>query len=116
MVETAHGDLAIILCPGTVPAATTTGMPGMHDHLADHGGRGDHGGGEDQGGAPDHGKAQMPCVFAGLSAAALGAIDPILLAALIAFVLHLGLFVARLPTPSRPPHLRPPLRGPPAYR
>lgn len=115
MVATTHGDLAIILCPGTVPAATTTGMPGMHDHLADHGGGGDHGGGEDHGGAPDHAKAQMPCVFAGLSAAALGAIDPILLAALIAFILAHGLIATIPPAPSSPAYLRPPLRGPPTY-
>ena len=56
----------------------------------------------------------MPCAFSGLSAATLGAIDPIQLAGLIAFVLALGFTTSVLPAPSRPAHLRPPLRGPPA--
>jgi hypothetical protein len=78
-------------------------MPGMHANTADHGK------------AKDHGKAEMPCAFAGLSAAVLDPIDPIQLAALIAFVLAIGLTATVPPSPARPAFLRPPLRGPPAY-
>ncbi len=102
MIGTAHGDPAIILCPGTVPAATGAAMPGMRGDMHEHGDTG------------DHGKAQQPCAFAGLSAAMLGAIDPIQLAALIAFVLTLGRVATPPPVPTQPGYLRPPLRGPPA--
>jgi len=99
MVEADHGRLAITTCPGSAPVASA--MPAMHHAKRDHAPR-------------EHGKAEMPCVFAGLSAAALGTADPVQLAALIAFVLALGLAATILPAPSRPAHLRPPLRGPPA--
>ncbi len=58
--------------------------------------------------------AAMPCAFAGLGLPALPAVDPIqlALALLVAFALALRP-VAPLPL-SAPPHLRPPLRGPPA--
>lgn len=55
----------------------------------------------------------MPCAFSGLSAASLGAVDPIQLAALIAFVLGVGLLPDVLPAIVRRGYLRPPLRGPP---
>lgn len=103
MIDNDHGRIAIDICSGTTPATMTMEMPGMHGDMPDHGK------------SKDHGKAEMPCAFSGLSAAALGAIDPIQLAALIAFILALGLVVTVLPAPSRPAYLRPPLRGPPAY-
>ena len=98
MLATGHDRVAIVLCPGTTPAE-----PAMqHGDMAGH-----H--------APaDKGKAEMPCAFAGLSVAALGAIDPILLVALIAFVLATTWLVAARTLPVRPAYLRPPLRGPPA--
>ena len=103
MIDSGHGRLAIVICSGTAPAPMTMEMPGMHGNVPDHGK------------SKDHGKAELPCAFSGLSAATLGAIDPVQLAALIAFVLALGLAATILPAPSRPAHLRPPLRGPPAY-
>ena len=103
MIDNSHGHLAIIICSGTAPATMTMEMPGMHDNMPDHGK------------SKDHGTVEMPCAFSGLSAAALGAIDPIQLAALIAFVLALGMVTTILPAPSQPAYLRPPLRGPPAY-
>lgn len=107
MIDSDHGRITITICSGTGPATMTMEMPGMHGdtagHVADHGK------------SKDHGKAEMPCAFSGLSAASLGAIDPIQLAALIAFVLTLGLIATILSAPSRPAYLRPPLRGPPAY-
>lgn len=103
MIDAAHGRLSITLCGGTAPVAMMMEMPGMHGTTPDHGK------------ADDHGKAQMPCAFSSLSAAALGAIDPIQLAALIAFIVATGLVVTYAPAPARPAHLRPPLRGPPRY-
>ena len=102
MIGSDHGHLAITICSGTAPAAMTMDVPAMHGDMADHGK------------SNDHGKAEMPCAFSGLSFAVLGAIDPIQLAALIVFVLALGLAATILPAPSRPTYLRPPLRGPPA--
>jgi hypothetical protein len=53
------------------------------------------------------------CPFGTLAAASLGAADPVLLAAALAFVLALG-FAASVPTlPRRASRWRPPLRGPP---
>lgn len=103
MVGSDHGRIAIILCSGTMPAPMTMAMPGMH------GDRGDH----DP--SKDHGKTEMPCAFAGLSAVAMAAIDPILLADLIVFVVAFGLSGILLPIPSGPAYLRPPLRGPPTF-
>ena len=101
MIDTDHGRITVTLCPGTAPRAMTMAMPGLHGDMPDHGG------------PKDHGKAETPCAFSGLSAAMLGAIDPVQLAALIAFVLALGLIATVPRAPSCPAYLRPPLRGPP---
>ena len=101
MIGGHDGTITIEVCSGTAPRTMTIAVPGMGDQTPDHD-------------KADHGKAEMPCAFAGLSAAALGSIDPIQLAALIAFVLAIGLARAPLPAPTRTRHLRPPLRGPPA--
>lgn len=102
MLDTASGHITMTLCSGFGPATMTKEMPGMHGDMPDHGN------------SKDHGKAEMPCAFAGLSAAMTGAIDPIQLAVLIAFVMATGLIWAIPPAPSDPIYLRPPLRGPPA--
>ncbi|MBB3881072.1 hypothetical protein [Sphingomonas pseudosanguinis] len=116
MIGEAQGHMAIVLCPGTMPVAdamshappgdmtTMHGMP--HGVMADHG-RSDHRDGQ-------HGRAEMPCAFAGLSAAALAAVDPIQLVALLAFVLTTGFVALTANVRPAPPYLRPPLRGPPA--
>ncbi|GAA0659908.1 hypothetical protein FHT00_003541 [Sphingomonas insulae] len=103
MIDNDHGRMTITICSGTVPRTMTMEMPGMHGDMPDHGK------------SKDHGKAEMPCAFSGLSAAMLGSIDPVQLAALIVFILALGLIATIPPAPSRPAYLRPPLRGPPAY-
>ena len=103
MIDSNHGRITITICSGTGPATIATEMPGMHGGMADHGK------------SKDHGKAEMPCAFSGLSAAMTGAIDPIQLIALIAFVLALGLVATVIPAPLRRVYLRPPLRGPPAF-
>jgi hypothetical protein len=55
-----------------------------------------------------------PCAFAATAKSTLGGIDPILLALAFAFILVLGLAPVRAPVMRRAPHVRPPLRGPPA--
>lgn len=102
MVGSSHGRITVTICSGTGPAQMTTAMPGMDQSMPDHGKK-------------DHGKAEMPCAFSGLSAAALAAIDPVQLAALIAFVMAVGLIGIVLPLPSKATWVRPPLRGPPTY-
>jgi hypothetical protein len=98
MIGSDHGQLTVELCSGV--ASPETGM--LAQHMSEHGKPG------------EHGKAELPCAFSGLSAAALGAVDPIQLTALIAFIMAVGLFPAVLPAPGRRIYLRPPLRGPPA--
>jgi hypothetical protein len=100
MIDRSAGGVTITLCGGTAPAAMTMTMAGMH-------------GGGHHGPSKPHGKAEMPCAFSGLSAAALGAIDPIQLAALIAFVLAAGIAARRPPAPARAAYWRPPAQGPP---
>lgn len=103
MIDNASGRMTVTICSGFGPATMSMDMPGMHGDMPDHGN------------SKDHGKAEMPCAFSGLSAAMLGSIDPVQLAALIVFILALGLIATVPPAPSRPAHLRPPLRGPPSY-
>ena len=102
MIGSEHGRITIELCSGVAPRAVTMAMPEMHGDMPDHGK------------SQDHGKAEMPCAFAGLSAATLGAIDPIQLVTLIAFVMAVGLLPTVQPATVRRGYLRPPLRGPPA--
>lgn len=102
MIGMAHGRLGIELCSGIAGQDMALAMPGMHGDAPDHGT------------SKDHGKAEMPCAFSGLSAAALGAVDPVQLAALVVFIMGIGLCPAMLPSIERRTYLRPPLRGPPA--
>ncbi|WP_277969108.1 DUF2946 family protein [Sphingomonas echinoides] len=104
MITVDHGRVVMTLCSGIMPAAMPMDMPGMHADAGDH----------DT--SRDHGKTEMPCAFAGFSSAVLGSIDPIQLAALIAFIVAIVLAATVLPAVARPAFLRPPLRGPPAYR
>ncbi|EZP49986.1 hypothetical protein [Sphingomonas sp. RIT328] len=101
MIDVSSGQVAITLCSGFGPATMTKDMPGMPGDMPDHGR------------TKDHGKFETPCAFSGLSAAMTGAIDPIQLAALIAFVMATGMVWAMPSAPSDPTYLRPPLRGPP---
>jgi len=102
MIDSDGGRIAITICSGTVPSPAAREMPRAHGAMPDHGK------------SEDHGKAQMPCAFSGLSAAALGSVDPVQLAAFIAFIMAIGLAGARLLPPQEAAYLRPPLRGPPA--
>ena len=99
MIGTDHGRITVGVCSAMGPRTMTIEVPGLHGNLPEQG--------------SDQGKAEMPCAFSSLSAAVLGAIDPIQLGALLAFVMAMGFVtVAALPRPE-PPFLRPPLRGPP---
>lgn len=102
MIDNDHGRMTVTICSGFGPATVTMDMPGMHGDMPDHGK------------SKDHGKAEMPCAFSGFSAAMLGSIDPVQVAALIVFIQALGLIAIVPPPPSRPAYLRPPLRGPPS--
>ena len=101
MIGNEHGRMTIEVCSGVASQPMAVEMLGVHGDMPDHGK------------SKDHGKAEMPCAFSGLSAASLAAVDPIQLAAVIAFVMSAGLASLALPPPSRRAHLRPPLRGPP---
>ncbi|MFD2780429.1 hypothetical protein ACFS32_04010 [Novosphingobium pokkalii] len=66
-------------------------------------------------GKPDHGEhVKGECPFTALSSASLGAVDPVVLALALAFVMALALRAAPCPRLGQTAHLRPPLRGPPA--
>ena len=114
MIDASRGQFAIIACPGTVSAPVANDMSGMHAAMPVHGMAADHKETSDNGSPGGHAKVELPCAFAGLSAAALGAVDPVLLAAFIAFLLLLGYQPRSFPPPVRRTFLRPPLRGPPA--
>ena len=102
MIDSSHGRIAITVCSGIEPSAMAMEMPAAHGNMPDHGK------------PKDHGRTELPCAFAGLSAAALCAVDPVQLLALIAFFMATGLAGIVLPAPLWLHHLRPPPRGPPA--
>lgn len=58
----------------------------------------------------------MPCAFGGLSAPALGATDPALLALAIVFIIAAALHMPQHAPRTALLRLRPPLRGPPGLR
>lgn len=101
MIGNDHGRPTIELCSGVSDQSAAMAMAGMHGDAADHGK------------PQDHGKAEMPCAFSSLSAASIAATDPLLLAALIAFVMAIGPKALVLPSVAQRANLRPPLRGPP---
>ena len=68
-------------------------------------------GSSDSGGK--QGKAECP--FASLSMASMTGADPALLSLALAFILALGFASTPNHLPKRVYHLRPPLRGPPAF-
>jgi hypothetical protein len=119
MIGQVDGHAAIILCPGSEPVPAMAPMAHSGAMAMDHGTMihdrmmrdgGSHGSGHSD---EDHGR-ESPCAFAGLAAPALAATDPIQLALLIAFVMAVGLVMPAAPRAAATPHLRPPLRGPPA--
>lgn len=59
-------------------------------------------------------KADGSCAFSSLAMGGVAGTDAALLAVALAFILVLGFAPVTLPRAFRHPHLRPPLRGPPA--
>ncbi|WP_242152743.1 DUF2946 family protein [Sphingomonas sp. BAUL-RG-20F-R05-02] len=103
MIQNDHSRVQIVLCSGTTSSEMTLGMPGMHADRTGHGT------------SSNHGKAEMPCAFVGLSAAMAGVTDPVLVTALVAFIMATGLAATALTKAAGDAvWLRPPLRGPPA--
>ncbi len=101
------GRVTIEICGGIAPAQTvmapmtamTMAMPGMAHHS----------------GKSDHQEREMPCAFSGLTAPSLAAVDPVLLAIAIAFIVGLAFRVRTAVPIAAQPYLRPPLRGPPPF-
>lgn len=104
MPVVSNGVVGIAICSGSMPVEPTmsmpmsAAMPGMAHHPD----------------KPDHQGRELPCAFAGLSAQSLAAVDPLVLAAVIAFVVALGVRATTARRLVAASHLRPPLRGPPA--
>lgn len=69
---------------------------------------------KDQGQGQGHDKAGLHCPYTSLGMSVTGGADAPLLALAIAFILALGFGPARPGRRIEAPHLRPPLRGPPA--
>jgi hypothetical protein len=91
------GAITVALCAGQDGQTIAMELPGRTgDHDGQH-----------------HGKADMPCAFSGLSAPVLGAVDPILLATAIAFIIAAGFHRAVRTATATPAFLRPPSQGPP---
>ena len=89
--------LTVAMCNGTEPVTITIPMTGET-------------GGKHQSQATD-----QPCAFSALGSQSLAAADPVLLAAALVFAFVFALFTLPLPPLRRDNHLRPPLRGPPAF-
>lgn len=66
-------------------------------------------------GTSEHTGDEGHCAFSSLAMASLSGADGVLLARALLFILALGFASFQLPRVDRPAHLRPPLRGPPAY-
>ncbi|CUS45336.1 MAG: DUF2946 family protein [Pseudomonadota bacterium] len=93
------GSIIIQICSGYGPMTMAMPIPGKEDQSGQDG---------------QQGKAEMPCAYSGLSTPSLAAADPLLLALAVLFVM-VAATRAAIPIPAAPPpHLRPPLRGPPA--
>jgi hypothetical protein len=97
MIGNSAGTITVELCSGYGPMKMTMAIPGMDQH-------------QDKG---DHQGKEMPCAFSGLATPSLAAVDPLLLALVIAFIVATVFRIATFGTVSAPGRLRPPLRGPP---
>jgi hypothetical protein len=100
--STAEHFLTVTICADAsgTPKQMQIAIPSKDDIDGDH--------------SPDAGQGQ-PCAFSGLGHAAFGGVDPVLLAAAIAFVLLAGFAPLKPPALRDVGFLRPPLRGPPSF-
>ena len=99
MTVSSGKSITVEICSGTGPASFTLHIPADGDSK---GGKGST-------------SAEQPCAFAGLGAQALAAVDPVILAAALAFAFIVALRFVDLRLPRHRAHIRPPLRGPPAF-
>ncbi|MES2986599.1 MAG: hypothetical protein V4808_01710 [Pseudomonadota bacterium] len=88
-----NGQMVVGVCNSTGPSTVVIDIPGL-EHKKD---------------------VQKGCAFSDLSLSSLAGTDPLLIAALIAFMMALGLVFAHQFPPRAPVRLRPPLRGPPPH-
>ncbi len=103
MLASEQGRITVVICTGlTSGTEMVMETSAMHQAMPD------------PGKPMDHGKPEMACAFAGLSLLAIGAADPALLLAALAFGMALALFTAPRPRLRAAAFLRPPLRGPPS--
>ena len=93
--------LTVTICSDAsgTPKQMQIALPARQDSSGDHSDAADKG---------------QPCAFSGLGHAALGGVDPILLATALTFILLIGLAPLHTPPARGIAFLRPPLRGPPA--
>lgn len=101
MVEAGHSQITISICNGVVSAPMSMSLPHKHG-----------GGTHDTG---QHGEHAMPCPYGALAFAALPAVDPILLARLLVFILAVAWLGQMIPPRAEAAYVRPPLRGPPIH-
>lgn len=99
MASVSAGSITVAMCSGSGPQQMTMAIPGM-DH--------------DRPQKGDRGKAEMSCAFSVLTAASLGAADPLVMVLALAFVMAMVFRAAAPGAITTPAFLRPPLRGPPA--
>ncbi|WP_076073144.1 hypothetical protein [Sphingomonas montana] len=95
------GGVGVAPCSGY--AVPTMAMPGMTHH-------------PDAPDKPDHQGKGVPCGFMALTAAGLAAVDPLLLAGAVAFVLAALFRAVPAERIIAAACFRPPLRGPPPHR
>ena len=128
MISATQGGFpAVTVCPETHPLARAIaaareeqGVHGVHGAMAmDHAAMGhaamahdDMAGADDKGTAPTV-PADGHCAMAGAAKLAVHSVDEALLAAEMAYAVLLGLRAIQPLALRAPPHLRPPLRGPP---
>ncbi len=108
MIGDYQGAITVTICSGMASETMTLPVTGMSGDMAEM-----HGAMPDHGKPREHGKGEMPCVYSGLSAQSLAAVDTVLLLAALAVVAALTLRAVPASTARIAPYLRPPLRGPP---
>jgi hypothetical protein len=108
LAGTPTGGITFVMCSGYGPVEPVVSKHAMH-----HGGTAAHDAAKPAHEQHDETAKELPCAFAGAATASLAAVDPLLLAVALFFILAAAFRLpVRLPTVAAP-FLRPPLRGPP---
>ena len=95
MPVVSNGVILVQLCSGQGPQTIAIELP---DKAGDH---------------DEHNKTEAPCAFTGLSSPTLAAVDALILAIAIAFILATAFRLPPRITPHHGIYLRPPAIGPP---